>query len=204
MNWDCVSELLYQHVVVISTVKIKAGTQDVHPEFLEVDNKLLDHEQNLVYTGYLKTLDPITKCTILCSIECGTVTNNILILGHIIDEIKISCNQETISTSEVEQIIKSDTLKRQSNHPYFAQKISSLTTEELHRRRVDILEWLARNRIPARLNQDGNEIIIADSVKLKPPYDSSNDYVCPTRVVLKRIKQIVDNRNTKAERKLIV
>lgn len=204
MNWDRASELLHQHVVVTTTVKIKPGSQDVQPEFLKIDNKLLDQERKLMYTGYLKALDPITKCTILCSIDRGAISNNILILGNNIDEIRISCTPEVISTTEVERIIKVDTLNRQSKHPYFAQRISSLTAEELHRRRDDILEWLARNRIPAILNQDGNEIVIADSVKLKAPYESSSDYICPTRVVLKRVKQIVDSRNTKAERKLIV
>lgn len=204
MDWSRVSELLYHHVEISTTIKINIGAQDVRTEFLFVDDNLLHNEQKLVYTGYLKALDPITKCAILCAIDCDTVTNNILILGQVIDKIQLSCSSDTISASEVEQTIQKDNLSRQANHPYFVQKKSSTTKEELQNRRDDILEWLSRNRIPATLNEDGEEIIIADCVKLRPPYEESTDFICPTRVVMKRIKQIVDNRDTKAERKLTV
>lgn len=204
MDWSCVSELLYHHVEISTTIKINIKAQEVRMEFLLVDDNLLYNEQRLVYTGYLKALDPITKCAILCVIDCDTVTNNILILGQVIEKIELSRKTDTIPVSKVEQTIQRDTLKRQASHPYFAHRKYSITKEELQRRRDNILEWLLRNRIPATINENGQEIIIADSVKLKPPYEESNDFICPTRVVMKRIKQIVDTRDAKAERKLTV
>lgn len=194
MNLASISELLYKNVEVITTIKMNIKSEDPRPAFLHIKNDLSVVEKRLVYKGYLKAFDPISKSTILCSIDKETVINNILIIGQIIDEINLALEPGAISPSKVEQVVQADTLRRQTGHPFFIHRTSIITKEELLERRDEILKWLGKNRIPAKMNQDELEIIIADSVKLRPPYENSTDYICPTRVVLKRIKQIVDNR----------
>lgn len=188
MNWENSSQLIYHHVKV--KTKVNKPAEFVSNEFFYSDDRF----KNLIYTGYLKALDPITKSAILCIIDNKAVTKNILILGHIIDKIQLSHEENAIPTIEVQQILQADTQLRQAGHPYFNQKASPITEEEQHKRRDEILSWLAKNRIPAVLDEATDDIIVADSVRIKAPYEDATDYSCPTRVVLKRIKQIVENR----------
>lgn len=193
-------ELLYTRVDVVTSIK---KTRDFESPFLQTsqdknkpeDNNLI-HNQ-LVYTGYLKVIDPITTSTILCSIEETNVTNNILILGNNICDIRPSpkCdNLVELNSLEVRKIIELDSERKLSNHPYFyrPQSKSSLTPEETARRGEKILAWLKENLIPAKINEDTNEIVIAESARIRPPYEHESDYICPTRIVYKRIKRIIE------------
>lgn len=206
MNLHEAAKLLYNHIDVITTIK---RGRDFQSEFLREckisancdDNSDQNKSHELVYTGYMKAIDPLTKSIILCTIEDNQITNNILILGHNIYNIQLSAvnnnPNNVVPPSEVKQIIETDTSAKIANHSFFYRPENtkiSLSKDELIERRDEILDWLKKNRIPVSINKETNEVIIADSVRVRAPYEHESDYICPTRIVLKRIKQIIDSR----------
>lgn len=187
-NLDSISRLLYNHVNVVTTIK---RTDDFQCPFASL------HNQMLIYSGYLKVIDPLTKSTILCSIDSQKriVTNNLFILGHTISEIQLSdiaSRTAALDVQDVQHIIETDTATKTLSIPYFKRVL--LDEEELNQRRQEIFDWLKKNRIPVDLNPMNNEIEIAKSVRIRAPYEHESDYICPTRIVLSRIKSIVDSR----------
>lgn len=183
-------DLLYHHVIVSTNVN---RTKDCSINFnrtSEESGKVLE------FTGYLKVVDPISKSVILCQIENEIIFNNALILGHVISSIQISTMLDAIPTSIVSKIIQEDSLIKFEAHSYFeGSNHQSVSSEVINRREEEIIEWLRKKRIPAQHDCVDNSIIVADSVRLKPPYDSPCDYTnCKNMVVLKRLKNIVDSR----------
>lgn len=183
------AKLLFHHVDVITNVK----------EGEKLESRFLIHskERVLIYSGYLKTIDPISSSVILCLIESGKIVEQVIVLGRIVDDVIISEKNNVLQPGDVEQIIKQDTVKRVKNSTFYSQNKTPvpITLEEIQQRRDSIMEWLTKNRIPAKVDILSNEIIVAGKVRLKAPYQYSSDYVCPTRVILKRIKDIVDSRH---------
>lgn len=153
-----------------------------------------DDISTLVYSGYLKAYDPLTNSTILCHIVGGNVTENVIILGHTIDSVThyVDSTNPSINRSEVETIVIQDTLNRCKNNPYYSDKNSTIT--EANIRGDEIVNWLNKNRIPAYIEESSKDIVISDSIRLQQPYEHISDYRCPTRIILKRIKTIIDSR----------
>lgn len=176
----------YHHVRVATTVR-KASDFDPQKSFpFVVRNQSSD---KLVYVGYLKALDPISKSAILCQIENSEITKNIIILGHCIEEINLSEENDLIPPCDVRRIVELEQSQKFTNH-----SSHSLTDQEVKDRRDEIVGWLRKLRIPANVDAITNEVIVADSVRIRPPYESATNYICPTRIVLSRIKRIVESR----------
>lgn len=185
-----VYDLIYHHVSVSTVVERAKDCSINFPTTLDEPGKFLE------FTGYLKVVDPITKSAILCQIEDETIVNNVLILGHVINSIQISSKPDAISASVVSRIIQKDSSIKFEAHPYSKGKADDrlVRSEVITWRQGAIIEWLEKNRIPAKHDSANNCILIADCVRLKPPYQFLSDYVCPNRIVLKRLKHIVDSR----------
>lgn len=184
-------DLLYHHVIVLTKVN---RAKDCSINFDGTSEKL---GKVLEFTGYLKVVDPISKSVILCQIKDEFIVNNALILGHVISSIQVSTMLDAIPTSVVSKIIQEDSSIKFEAHPYFEgrRKNQLLSSEVINRRGDEIIEWLRKKRIPARRDCVDNSIIIADSVRLKSPYESPCDYTNhKNMVVLKRLKNIVDSR----------
>lgn len=152
--------------------------------------------QILVYAGYLKAIDPITKSIILTAIDeaSNRVLKNILILGqHVVSVHEVETN---VPVTKVKYILEQDSQEKVKSHPFYQREteIDLLSPDQLKSRQEEILNWLKLNRIPTVLDELSNDLIIADSVKIRPPYQHVSDYICPTQVVLKRIKHIIDQR----------
>lgn len=193
LDLEVIGNLMFKFVTVRTNIR---RTKDFESDF-SIDKPEFPNGTNnqtlLTYSGYLKAFDPITKSAILCSIENNKVINNILILGHSIDQIQLKQNDKYCN--EARQIIEADSIEKSSQHPYFHRPgVNSITDEELLKRREDIISWLKKNRIPMEVNQDTSEIIIAESARVRPPYEHEIDYICSTRIVLTRLKHIIDSR----------
>lgn len=147
----------------------------------------------LVYSGYLKAFDPITKSVILCNLQGKALCQNIIILGrHIVSITKSDNSTDSLPVEEIQSIIEKDSSHRLVNHPFHRKGTSSLTEAELSDRCDEIIKWLIKNRIPAE--RCGNDILVAETVKIRPPYEYVTDYVCPTRTILDRLKRIIGMR----------
>lgn len=149
--------------------------------------------EKLVYSGYLKAIDPITKSVILCNLKDKALCQNILILGrHIVDITKSDYSIDSLATEEVQTIIQNDSSRRLKDHPFHRKEHPSLTEAELSDRCDEIMRWLSKNRIPA--GRCGKDIVVAETVRIKPPYEHVTDYICPTRIILDRLKRIIELR----------
>lgn len=193
------SNLIYHHVNIITKLKKSSHFKSDFLDYSDCDN---NHgvQQNLVFSGYLKTIDPISRSVILAIIDTtnNTVKSNILILGQNIDTISKSSGDSLIP-KKVETIFKLDNLNKLASHPYYKRDTTKyqLTDEELVDLQNEIISWLKKNRIPVEFDQLTNNIIVNDIVRIKAPYEHITDYICPTRIVLKRIKHIIDSRKMK-------
>lgn len=185
LNMDEISKQLYRNVVV--TLRVDR-TREYKSEFLSHVTT-----NNLAYSGYLKAFDPITKSVILCSIKDSKVDKNILIIGHNIESIRVS-NEDLLPLNVVEQIIVDNRNEQLNKQADLFSKTDRLSAGQLEERRLEILSWLEQNRIPAVSEPSTNDIIIGDCVRIKSPYENAADYVCPTRVILKRIMKLLESR----------
>lgn len=195
-------KLLHHHVIVKTTVK--RGPDFISPFALsnQQANNNKNTSETLQFAGYLKVLDPISNSAILCLIDDDYhIKENLLILGQNIDLIEPSqSSQETLSVARVRDIIETDSAKKLSSLPFF-QRLNNkdelnINKEEISKKGREIADWLSANRIPHQLNADTFEIIIGEMARLRPPYEHESNYICPTRIMLKRIMHIVDSRPT--------
>lgn len=186
-------KLQYQHVKVVTNVKNIGELKSVFVNHVEEKQK--SDNNYLILQGYLKVVDPITISTILVHIEDEKVKENIIILGRNITRISLSEKLDVIASDKVKTIVELDTALKRENLPFFKRDyaIHSLSSEEVIKRKDLIVKWLRDNRIPCTFDSNSNEIIIAEKIRLNAPYEHITDYACPTRIILKRIKHIVDS-----------
>ena len=188
-------QLLYSYVDVVTT--IGAG--------LRLDSKFLSanaqQQQSLIYSGYLKAFDPVTSSSILCLIEDNIVRRNLIVLGcNIIDIIPSLTTVNKLSPTEAGAIIELDSQTKAARHPFYQRTSQSgaglvtLEGETLVEVRDEIVDWLKVNRLPVSVDEQTHEIQVAGSIRINPPYEHETDFVCPTRVVFKRIKHIISSR----------
>lgn len=153
---------------------------------------------NLILTGYLKTIDPISHSVILCLIDeqTGLVSDNILILGQNISDIKLADNGNKIDCKRVKDFIDIDSHEKLKHHPYFQRPTKpTLTRQELSLLQGRIIEWFTKWRVPIELNEETQELVVK-SVRIRPPYEHEADYVAPSRILLRGIKHMVDQSRT--------
>lgn len=145
------------------------------------------------HTGYLKVVDPISMSMILCDIEDSKVTKNILVLGHGIIGVERTNIPNSLKPDEVAILVEADGRDRLGTNPFFAEKYKdhNLTEEKLRARRDRIENWFKASRIPIEVHPVSNEIIVATTVRIRPPYDSPKDYVGSTSTITKRIIYLV-------------
>lgn len=202
--YDKAKRLLYQYVDVQTNIKKDSNFQSefIIPLGLELrncDDNLTDVKQ-LIYSGYLKAIDPLSKSTILCLVNSDNlnITSNLLILGHTISDIRCSAyiKPDNVDPGAIQELIESDSQVKLAKHPYFYRPETehTLSQDELIGIQKSIIAWLEKYRIPVELNENNAELVVANSVRVKPPYNHESDYICPTRIVLQRVKRIIDSR----------
>lgn len=182
-------KLLYTNVKVIT--KLRQSFESRSPFLVKADVG-----DELAYSGFLKAYDPLTKSVILCHIKNDIVTENIIILGHTIESV-VSHDQidqdQILHPSKTEKILIEDILNKCRNNSELES--TKLSNEDIRRRRSEIVEWLTKNRIPVKIEDTSSDILIVDDIRVQSPYENISDYKCPTRIILKRIKNIIDSRN---------
>lgn len=184
-------KLLYHHVTVKTIVK---RASDFESEFIHQNYK--DANEHLIFAGYLKVIDPISRSVILCLIESERIINNLLVLGQNIHLIEHSQDPDTVASAEVQAIIQADSARRLSSLPFFAKsknRTAADTKETVEKSEV-LSQWLSANRIPHEIRPDTLEIVVGGVARIRPPYEHESDYICPTRIMLKRIMHIVNSR----------
>lgn len=189
---DEIYKLHYHYVKVSTNIKRSSEFKSNFSPSIDCDIET----SLLIYTGYLKVIDPISKSIILSLIDIpnGIVMNNILILGqHVREVTKLEDNG---NHELVRDILERDSCEKVANHPYYKRNSSRLVLSkgELKLRQDEILSWLKLNRIPSKLDASSEDLVIADSVRIKPPFEHKSDYICPTGVILKRVKHLIDSR----------
>ena len=192
MDYERAKLLLFHHVDVVTNIKRARdfGVSDFVPPY--------EQQEPLTYSGYLKVIDPISKSVILAKTDGISVTGNVLILGqNICDILQSEWGRKThIDPLTVERILENDSQIKIATHPYFhrPQTRDNLSPEELQKIQKSIMDWFKKYFIPIELNSVTQELIVAESVRIRPPYEHESDYISPTRVALKRIKYLVDSR----------
>lgn len=198
-NYENSIKLLYEHVVVITTIKRTPEFDFASAHFYRIHRRHQD--EFLAFVGHLKVVDPVSESIILCHISADRkITKNILILSHSIDRIELSVEKICdIPKSEVRDIIQAENAKKIASSPFFERVKNEdvANCEEIIQKIQDIVDWLTASRIPHEVNCDTSEIIIGDVARIRPPYDHESNYVCPTRTMLKRVMYIVNSRPKK-------
>jgi hypothetical protein len=188
-HYEKAKELLFKRVDVETNVK---KSKDFSSDFSSHDGK------QLIFTGYLKTVDPISHSVILCQPDTDdkSIAKNILILGQNICDVRstLDSNPKSLTEVDLKALITNEHAIKLGNHPYFYKSAArqNLTEQELIATQAKVISWFKKYRIPIVLDDQSQELIVADCVRIRPPYEHETDYICPTRVVLKRIKYIVD------------
>lgn len=183
----------YDHLNCLVEITLTLNRCDKYKSiFLRPSSRCSD----LIYVGYLKALDPLTKSVILCSIKDNIVVDNLLVPGQnirTISKTNLDSGEVALSRDIVSKILAEDTNKKLKECPYYRSNIIESHKQELNvlKRGEDIVSWLTKNRIEAKIDKDTRAIIIANSVRLDYPYMNDSDYTCPTRIVLKRLQKII-------------
>jgi len=190
-----ITTLIFCHVDIITNVKVGR-------EFTSEFSRSLPGE-TLVYSGYLKTFDPITGSVVLSLVQDEKIVANTLILGDTVSDIVESTDKDPYDYSPdvIEKIFEANN-KRLAEHPFFKrsectqQKFDDQSNNDMVELRDEITAWLKENRIPVESDERTHVITVGGCVKIREPYEHESDYVCPTQVVLKRLKYLVDSRPT--------
>lgn len=211
LDLEKLQPLLYRPVLIKTT--IAKGYDFQNRYFAPRDDT---NNKFACFAGYMKCVDPISGSIILCQInDKNQITKNILILGNNVSDISaIHDKNEEVTTrycdlqvQRIKNIIEKDSNGKLESHPHFsrASRLAALALEpeDLSRRQKEIIEWLRHNRIPCDISEEQTtDIIVADSVRIRPPYEQDCDYVCPTNTVLRRLKAIIDSRSQTCSRKI--
>lgn len=179
----------YSYVTVRTRIKKRADSSSL---FILQDGD--SDNLYLSYRGYLKALDPVTRTVVLCYIKDEEVVETVFIFGHNIISVECECDEKNLIPPHiVKRTIEDQSKKLLVACPFFLNldASSNLTEEDLKQRKDKIISCIKANRIPVALDRLDETIVIADSVKIKPPYAHDSNFICPTRLILKRIKAIV-------------
>ena len=180
--------MLYRRVIITTVVKVS-------PEFIcDPHFGYSTDENNVSFVGYLKTVDPETEAAILVCIKDGLVLRSMLVLGHCIKSITLLADEKNDSASSqmIKDIIEKDDKVGASNYVTLSICQDESTREYLANLKEPIKNWLTKNKIPVRTQDGTDNLIIANCVILKPPFTDECNYICPNRIVLYRIKSIID------------
>ena len=160
-------------------------------QYVKVELKI----ENLSYSGYLKTCDPITKTVILCypSEDRQSIRKSLIIHGNHIDNLVPSENETQLSPSDIETLIEKDYLERLADNNIHNCHYNSKPSPQVPERGEKLYQWLLENRLPVKFDYDTKNIHISDCIKIMAPYTRDSDYITPNRIVLKSVKKIVES-----------
>ncbi|XP_064484725.1 gem-associated protein 6-like [Ornithodoros turicata] len=149
--------------------------------FLSYVHKLVRVEttDKNVYAGYVKTIDPVSESVILVLFENDKPKTLRVIMGHCVKSITVV--EE--ATSE----------QRQQLENLFVPHCEQLSTEQIKERRDKLLSWLRINRLPVKQDPENtNQLVIADSVIISPPY-TAVDCQCTNEIVLGKVCGLISS-----------
>lgn len=133
----------------------------------------------------------IQECSNRCSQEDQPDILQTLNVDRI-DELKMITNQDHLESPETIRNIVEKTDKVQLSRYYADNTPDEATNRQMNELKETIKSWLVTNKIPVETKDGTNDLVIANCVTLKPPYTDECNYICPNRIVLYRIKSIID------------
>lgn len=183
---------LFRYVLVETKIRRK-GELSLPLVWQRLDGNFDD--AHLSYTGYLKALDPISGSVAICDIVDEQVTHSMLIFGHNIASISYKDDENLLQPASVKDIIETHNVRLLSDCPFFMnENLGPMPSEEnLAKRKDRIIEFIKANRISVAFNELDRSITVAESVIIKPPYKRDSDFICPTKLIKRRIKTIIDD-----------
>lgn len=135
-----------------------------------------------VKTGWIYTVDPVTGSIVLIqNSENGTHSSCHLniICGHAVKQVELL--EETLTEKEITTIESLLDGVKQSSYSQF----------ELNTRKVELKEWLERNRIPVQeFGAEGEILSIMGVLYVDPPYNAD---CCRSNneIILDRIQKLI-------------
>lgn len=150
-------------------------------QFLSYVHKLVRVEttDERVYAGYVKTIDPVSESIILVLFANCKPEKLRVVMGHTVKSITV------VEDSTPEQ--------RRQIENLFVPHREHLKPEELKARREKLLTWLQINRLPVKQNpENGDQLVIADSVTILPPY-TCDDCQCTNEIVLGKVRGLISS-----------
>lgn len=130
-----------------------------------------------VLAGYVKTVDPISESIVLVLFEDEKPKMLHVVMGHAVNSVTVVTDASPAEKEQLENL--------------FMPARQALSAEQLRERKEKVRSWMCVNRIPvAESAQEPGVLIIADSVRLLPPY-GPEDFQCTNSLVLGKIRGMV-------------
>lgn len=129
--------------------------------------------------GWVYTIDPVSECIVLMNFYDGG------------SEMKMINGSSVTSISIVDA--NTETYKAKLDAMFRPDEISSLSEEEIEKRKRLLKLWLIKNRLPVQLIGNNEEILsVSDALFIEPPYGVDN---CRStnEIILGRIQGLIKN-----------
>ncbi|XP_053207771.1 gem-associated protein 6-like [Panonychus citri] len=133
------------------------------------------------YQGIVKTIDPLTGSIVLLQFndeELSKPSDLMIITGHAVKRLTLQTDQQPQSSTINLDIIKENEIDQ----------------DELKGRKIKLIEWFEKNRIPVEEN-DNQELVVAKSITIKSPY-TKDDCNSSNVMVVRRIQDLMSRMPT--------
>ncbi|XP_002739938.1 gem-associated protein 6-like [Saccoglossus kowalevskii] len=153
--------------------------QQTPKEMIFFVHKLVEVESidGKIHTGWVHTIDPVSKSIVLVQFSEDTSNECTVVMGHAVKTVRIS-SDATEHEDELERLFSRET------------KIT-FTKEEIQRRKIDLKDWLEKNRLPVTMSGDQEELLsVSDALFIQPPYTSDN-CISTNEIILGRIQALI-------------
>uniref|UniRef100_A0A1E1X0D2 Gem nuclear organelle associated protein 6 n=1 Tax=Amblyomma aureolatum TaxID=187763 RepID=A0A1E1X0D2_9ACAR len=132
-----------------------------------------------VLAGYVKTIDPVSKCIVMALLDSGRPVTVHVIMGHAVKSLTVVTDAAPAEKEQIEQLFMPQRMK--------------LSNEQLRQKKEKLRSWMCINRIPVAESADQpGVLVIAGSVRLLPPY-GPEDFQCTNSLVLGKIRGIISS-----------
>lgn len=157
----------------------------VHYVYKEVSIITID---GLSHTGWVYAADPVSlSFGLLRFSDRRAITETELIMGHAVRDITIVDDAVDTYKNEMDVLFKSK------------MPTSSMSSEEVSRKRERVMSWLLKNRIPVQTCAGQPELIsVGDVLFVHPPY-SAESCQSGNEIVLGKIQTLIGNMPLSSE-----
>ncbi|XP_070571028.1 gem-associated protein 6-like [Ptychodera flava] len=130
------------------------------------------------HVGWVHTVDPVSNSFVLAQFGEDMAVKIVVVMGHAVRHIEVLNNEINTHQADLDRLFARD-------------KTIIYTQGQLQERKVNLKEWLEKNRIPVTESGDnGNCLSISEALFIEPPYTAEN-CISTNEIILGRIQSLI-------------